>query len=56
MSDIKIVVHNMTSANDNLYSTKPNPEDFTDFKNTKIDLNNCLYEVLTKKAKPLQVL
>ena len=31
---------------------KPNAEEFTDFKNTRIDLNNRLCQALTKDLKP----
>ena len=52
MSDTKFVDYNIANAKDNLRSTKPNAKEFTDFENTEIDLNNCLYEALIKKSKP----
>ena len=50
MSDTKIAVNNMANAYDDLHSTKPNAEDFTDFENAKI--NNCFHKAMTEKLQP----
>ena len=52
MSDTEFADNNMANRNDDLHSTKPHAEEFTNFANTEIDQNNCLYKALTKKLKP----
>ena len=52
MSDTEFVANNMAYTNDDLHNTKANADKLINFKNTKTDLNNCLYEALTKKLKP----
>ena len=54
MGDTEFVVNNMAYTNDELYNTNTNADELNDFENTKTDLNNCLYEALTKKLQPCQ--
>ena len=54
MSDIEFVVNNMAYTADELHNTNANADKLIDFKNTKTDLSNCLYEALTKKLEYYQ--
>ena len=53
ISDTDFVVNNMAYTNDNLLNTNANSDELNNFENTKTDLNDCLYEALTKKFKTL---
>ena len=52
MSDTEFVANKMVYTNDDVHNTNANANKLINFKNTTIDLNNCLYGVLTKKLKP----
>ena len=52
MSDTALVGNNTAYTNDDLHNTNANADEVINFENTKIDLNNCLHEVLTEKLKP----
>ena len=52
MSDTEFVANKMAYTNDDLYNTNANADELINFENTKTDLDNCLYEALTKKLKP----